>query len=248
MFRFLVTFCLLSLIFCSVGCRMCCSPYDYCIPAFIDREDDFRGCGPLYRAGSILTGEGCNTCRTTIGDTLYVGNSGEFYSNAGNYGMTTQISVVSPAIRRGSDSLEPQLQESQPRQNTSPIGKPGGLENDNLIPGPYKESNDTESNGNFPTVEELLRSPRRGTTPNPKTPVPVVPPAKPRVNVTPFEESPVEVLPFSPSDEPISPGLFPPTTDSDPPITLEELRRLDPSVRDIQIISIEDAATGTSIY
>jgi len=58
------------------------------------------------------------------------------------------------------------------------------------------------------------------------------------------DDSTIESTPFSPSDAitpPPQPGVLPMKTD-ELPITLEELQRLDPTVRDVQIISIEDAA------
>jgi len=176
--------------------------------------------------------------RPTIhGDVLYVGNDGEFYDNAGNYGTT--MPVVQPTEPR-----LPDLSEPQQRQNQSPIGIPQGSD---PIPGPVRDSHGTT----IPTTKQLLEEPRRGTTP--MLQVPVIPPARPSVPPA-FDTTPGdEAIPFSPNDEPMLPsiptGPFPTTTDTDPPITLEELRRLDPSVRDVQIISIEDAATtGTTIY
>jgi len=221
---------------------MCCSPYDYCVPAHINRNDDFRGCGPQYRAGSVFTGGGYGMYETTIrdGNVLYVGNTGDFYSNAGNYGTTTPISTVAPTTQRSSDFLEP------PRKpNQSPIAKPQPiLEDGDQILEPYRAPN-----GTVPTVEELLQQPRRGTMPRPMTPVPIIPPAKPRAEIPSFEAVPIETMPFSPNDETTPPDPFPITIEgTDSPITLEELRRLDPSIRDVQIISIEDAAVGTSIY
>jgi hypothetical protein len=239
MYRFVVVFFLVSLLLCSVGCRLCSSPYDYCIPAHISRPHDFRGCGPLYRAGSILSGDGYAVSQMSHGEIVYVNNAGEFGSNAGNYGTTTPI--VFPTVQRSSDSLV-----SPPRLESSLVGKP--LESD-PIPGPFRDPNNA-----IPTVEELLEQQRRGIMSEPMLHVPISPPSRPRVDVPPFETTPIEAIPFSPSDAPmLSPppiptSPFPAETDMDAPITLEELRRLDPSISDVQIISIEDAATGAAIY
>ena len=233
MSRFIVPFCLLPLLLCSVGCRMCHSPYDCCIPAYIDRCDDFRGCGPLYRAGSILTNGGCSTCQTVIGDAIYEGNTGDFYINAGNYGITTPVATV----RRNSDSFEFPLrqdQHSQDRTIAIPLQKP---QEEDII---FEPGRNVPINS-LPTIEDLIKQPKRESLP-----MPIIPPAKPKVVPPFFEGTPIESSPFSPSDEVVPPNVFPPiTTKTDPPITLEELRRLDPSVRDFQIISIEDADTGT---
>jgi hypothetical protein len=75
-----------------------------------------------------------------------------------------------------------------------------------------------------------------------------MPPTKPKVVIPSFDDPSIETVPFSPSDEVLPPNPFPMPAESDQPITLEELHRLDPSVRDIQIISIEDAAAGTTLY
>ena len=227
MVRFVAAFCLFSLLLSSVGCRLCCSPYDYCISAQIDRPDDFRGCGPFYRAGSILSG-GHGMCQVSAGEVIYVGNAGEFYGNAGSYGITSP--VVTPTVRPTPDYTE----STSIQEQGVIIGKP---------------QENGSSNGKIPSVEHLLQQPRRSTIPDPMLPVPITPPPKPRIDT---DEMPNDAEPFSPNDEilpqPMLPNPFPITTDEDTPITLEELRRLDPSVRDIQIISIEDASTGKVLY
>ena len=232
--RFVVALFLASFLLSSMGCRMCSSPYDYCLSTHIDRPDDYRGCGPLYRAGSILSDDGCGIQQVSHdGDVLYVRNGGEFASNAGSYGMT--MPIVQPT--RGSDSRSFPRQETT-RQETIRIG----------IPQDQQPSEPAQESG-VPTIQELLR--KRGGTPEPMRPVPINPPSRPRVEIPDFERPLIETTPFSPTDEPVLPPTtnpFPTTTNIDPPITLEELRRLDPSVREVQIISIEDAATGTSVY
>jgi hypothetical protein len=99
-----------------------------------------------------------------------------------------------------------------------------------------------KGNDKVPGLEDLFNRPRGGLQ-IPQNSVPVVPPLVPRV-VTPSSDGDAPI-PFSPNDAidtPIvPPNTFPTHTESDPPITLEELRRLDPSIQDLQIISIEDA-------
>ena len=109
--------------------------------------------------------------------------------------------------------------------------RPGPEQNPVVIP-----KRDPLGDGTIPTVKELLEQ-RRETSPN-STPMPL---EKPRV-VPPSSDDPfIETRPFSPNDEVVVPPSTVPTViDTDLPITLEELRRLDPSVQDVQIISIED--------
>ena len=234
MFRFVVALFLASLFLGSMGCRMCSSPYDYCLSTHIDRPDDFRGCGPLYRAGSVLSDNGYGVRKMSDGEVLYVNNGGGFSNNAGNYGMTTPI--VQPTMQRGPDSWS-----FPPNREPSRIGIP---QDQPIEPSLVPDST-------VPTIQELLLPQRRGGMPEPMRPVPLTPPSRPKVEILDFERPQIETMPFSPSDEPVlppPPNPFPTTTDIDPPITLEELRRLDPSVREVQIISIEDAATGTFVY
>ena len=200
---------------------MCQSPNDYCISAYIDRNDDFRGCGSMYRAGSIFNGGGYSTCQA-IGDIFYNENTGDFYDNADNYGVTTPIIPV----HRHSGSFETRLNHEQ-----SPLAKPQQNPEEYLIPESHPEFH-REPGNTLPSVDDLLNQPRRGTMP-----MPIIPPAKLKTSPS-FEDTPIETIPFSPNDETIPPNIFPITTE--PPITLEELRRLDPSVQDVQIISIED--------
>ena len=238
MSRFFITVCLLPLVLSSVGCRMCQSPYDCCIPAYIDRSDDFRGCGPMYRAGSIFTSNGSGSCQTVAGEVMYVGNTGEFYSNAGNYGIT--MPVVSMG-RRSTDPYEIRLE-----QDRSTIAKPRQIPEQIIEPHPLAPL--PESLETVPSIEDLIKQPRRETMPSPMMPMPITPPAKPKGSIPSFDDTPIETLPFTPSEEAEPSNLLPITTDMDMPITLEELRRLDPSVQDLQIISIEDAAAGTFLY
>jgi hypothetical protein len=85
--------------------------------------------------------------------------------------------------------------------------------------------------------------------------MPIMPPGRPRVVPPASSEPSGDAIPFAPGDEAIIPpstmptnlDALPTTLDTDTPITLEELRRLDPSIQDLQIISIEDAGVGTPI-
>jgi len=187
MFRLITPLSLLSLLLCSIGCRMCDTPYDYCIPAYIDRPEDFRGCGPMYRAGSVLGSDG-----DAIRQTAYYEES-NLYNNAGNYGVLRALVPGYPASNSGDGISEPRI--------------------------PFDDT--------MPSIDDLINRPR-GISPGP-----VVPPVVPRPIPPSGDDSPV---PFSPNDRAIPP------TGGDLPITLEELQRLDPTVRDLQIISIEDTA------
>ena len=265
MFRLAVAFGLLSLLLCSVGCRMCCTPHDYRLAAYIDRCEDYRGFSPTYRAGSVLGGDRYSTCSLVIGNACYAGSTGDIYdndlyNNAGNYGTTLPVSPVP----RGSATFE---SHPQPPFEPSPIGVPpqdpaGFLPHpppqldQNLIGVPPQEPANRippaprRRDGNVPSVEQLLQQPR-GTMPDA---LPITPPTKPRVVPPASNDTLIETVPFSPSDETSVPPSASPmtkhTSEPTPPglqITLEELRRLDPSVHDLQIISIEDASVATPV-
>jgi len=228
MFRFLVTFALLSSLLCSVGCRICSTPYDCSISTYIDRHDDYRGSYPLYRGGSIFGGWG--------GDSN--GGYVDYYSNAGNYGVTTPVMLTqyTPGNEPGTFISPPEIRHSGTVQET--IGIP------DVAPG---------GSSTMPSVEELINR-QRGTM---QVPTPLTPPMMPRTAPRP-DDAPSDAIPFAPSDvvpngavpKGIAPGdevIIPPSTnpltmETDPPITLEELRRLDPTIQDVQIISIEDVS------
>ena len=170
-----------------------------------------------------------------IGDAYYSGSAGDIYSNAGNYGITTPVSLVSRSPR----TLPPQTLPPSVDQRT--IGVPDADPAERIITEPRR--NDTNS---VPSVEQLLQQPR-GTMPHS---LPAIPPEKLRVAPPAFKETHGETIPFSPNDESIVPPSSKPkpmNTEPEIPITLEELRRLDPSVHDLQIISIEDASVGTPV-
>ena len=229
MFRHVIVFCLLSLLICSVGCQMCCPPHDYRISGYVDRFDDYRGYNPMYRAGSILSGEE----GMVIGNACYVGSTGDVYHNAGNYGFTAPATIVRP---------HPSTLDTYPVPEPSLIGIPEQPpKDDETIVRPRQPIE------GVPTIEDLLNR-QRGTS---SDAIPVIPPPKPRV-VPPIsapssDDPSMEVIPLSESDEVELPTtIFPVIKDVDSPITLEELRRLDPSVQDVQIISIEDAAVNST--
>ena len=246
MSRFVVTFCLLSLPFCSVGCRMCSTPYDCTIPAHINRYDDYRGSHPAYRAGSIFDGWGGT--HQVVRGTLHEAEFIDYYSNAGNYGITTPVTTL-----RHIPDYGPGTFGTQPGIERIPIGIPRESPEDGF----YYEPRVRDPNGKVPTVEELLNPQRDAIPPPLPMPIPVTPPGRPR-NTPSSEDTPIDTIPFSPNDAvpnntvpnngiTIPPSPFPPIMDTDPPITLEELRRLDPTIQDMQIISVEDVTPGARV-
>ncbi|MGL4594895.1 MAG: hypothetical protein ACRCUY_09225 [Thermoguttaceae bacterium] len=98
-------FCLSLVVCCAytfIGCHMADRSRDFCSSAHICRPDDYRGCDPLYRAGSIFYPNG--------------DASAEFQQtawqrpNAGNYGETVPITLKSygrtPDELRDTQSIE----------------------------------------------------------------------------------------------------------------------------------------------
>ena len=244
MIRLATTFGLLSLFFCSVGCRLCDTPQDYRIPGYINRCEDYRGFNPTYRAGSVLGGDRHDTCQTVIGNAYNAGNTGDLFSNAGNYGLTTPVTFMSTSPSTFETPVPSRVEQQTPDQRT--IGVPQHDPIQQIIIEPRRNGTST-----VPSVEQLLQQPR-GTMPDA---LPITPPTKPRVVPPTSDDTLIETIPFSPSDVPIVPpsskptGTNPTSTHTAPglQITLEELRRLDPSIHDLEIISIEDASVGTSI-
>jgi hypothetical protein len=163
----------------------------------------------------------------------------DYYSNAGNYGITTPITTLrhTPGTSTGTFETRPSIEH---RPIAIPQQSP---EEDSFFLLPRVR----ESDG-VPTIDELLDR-QRGTTP---LLMPITPPARPGTAPLGLEDMPI--IPFSPSDAvpngimPMDEAINPPSTfplptfmETDgPPITLEELRRLDPTIQDVQIISIED--------
>ena len=226
MSRIAVSLCLFALLLCSVGCQVCPRPcqyssLDFRVAAFVDRHNDYRGSHPDYRAGSVFVG---------VPGTHQM--AGDFFMNAGDFGTTSP--VVAARRDGGVFGASPDIITAPPRPLDPDIFTPGG---------------------NVPGIQQLIDQQRNlpGT--------PIIPPAIPRVAPLPFDNTPSDTIPFSPSDaipplpnstvpslpnggfQPLQ-SPFPTLMDTEPPITLEELQRLDPSVHDFQIISIEDAAVG----
>lgn len=196
------------------GCRMCGSPYDYCMPAYTQRSDDYRGCDPLYRAGSIFY------ANVDYADGFDDPNCPECSKgNTGNFGKTR--SILGPRARQP---------ERTPRTRTTtpppPIGIPlkAPVSNGNGTP-------DVPQRGNqdyrLPTIEELLDETRPDRPFGPTTPaVPVTPPSR-RPVPPPVPSDPSESIPFT-------------MQSGEPTISLDELRRLDPSITDVKILNIDD--------
>jgi hypothetical protein len=91
-----------------------------------------------------------------------------------------------------------------------------------------------------PDIQDLL-GPRGAPMP------PSIPGVGPSVP-SPFDGFQVDPIPFSPGDGTVPPRPQPQRfIDTESPITLEGLQRIDPSVRDLQIISIEDVSAGVQI-
>ena len=230
MSRITVSLCLFSLLLCSVGCQVCPFPcqyrsLDFRVAAFVDRHNDYRGSHPDYRAGSVFVG---------VPGTHHL--AGDLFMNAGDFGTTSPVVMARRDDSRGMFGTGPDIIIAPPRPGDIDIFTPGG---------------------NVPGIQQLIDEQRN----LPPGGTPIIPPAIPRIAPLPFDDTPSDTIPFSPSDAipslpngtvpplpngglrlPQSP--FPTLMDTEPPITLEELQRLDPSVHDFQIISIEDATAG----
>lgn len=89
---------------------MCGSSLDTCVPAYLQRENDYRGCDPFYRAGSIFYGN--VNYSDTSGDLNCLDCS---LTNAGMFGRTEQIGKGKrpQSIR----SMSPDRQEEQNRKD-----------------------------------------------------------------------------------------------------------------------------------
>ena len=228
--RIAVSLCLFFLLLCSVGCQVCPRPcqyssLDFRVAAFVDRHNDYRGSHPDYRAGSVFVG---------VPGTHHM--AGDLFMNAGDFGTTSPVVEARRDDSHGIFGTSPDIITAPPRP----------IDIDIFMP-----------DRNVPSAQELIDW-QRSTPPGG---TPIIPPAIPRMAPLPFDNTPSDTIPFSPSDAipslpngtvlplpngglrlPQSP--FPTLMDTEPPITLEELQRLDPSVHDFQIISIEDAAVG----
>ncbi len=183
----------------SFGCQMCGSQYDYCVPAYSDHEGDYRGCDPMYRAGSIFNGNGEDSSYFNDPDCKDCKSDG----NVGLFGKTTNIDKAK-APRKSLTTKGPGLgiPESQPLPDGS---RQTGPEIDDSIP--------------IPTMEDLLKG---------------IPSSEPMV------PSPQPTQPPSTRPDAIESSPFVPQT-VEPKITVEELRRLDPTVTDVKILNIDDS-------
>jgi hypothetical protein len=186
---------------------MCGSPCDYCVPGYLDREADYRGCDPAYRAGSVFY-----SSRNPYGDEIP-------FANTGNFGTTVPIAgTAGPTKTIGRPETSPDLLDGFE-----------GLDNGETPP----------------NIDEILKG-TKGTpvnkweTPAPKTPAPGT------IETMPFTTP--EILPVPPAPIPATqlPIPNPPLTGT-PDITIEELRKLDPTVTDIKILNIEDTAPGVAV-
>jgi hypothetical protein len=174
---------------------MCGSPYDYCVPAYTQRTDDYRGCNVFYRAGSVFWNN--DACCDGMGVDFVADQSM-------NFGTTTPVDLKRPTPR----TLGPRKTE---RATIGIPSKPATL-----------PSNDAPSNDFKPFEEQIPSSPDLPTSPPPTLPRSFDPPM-------PFDQT---------------------QNQRGPLITIEELRRLDPTVTDIRILNVEDAPnpkTGSQI-
>lgn len=96
------------------GCRVCNTPYDPCLSTFIDRHDDERGGGPMYRAGSVFPGSGGGISQTAY-DEYNAGEATNLHSNAGNYGITTPMASAIQAPDRSAAPAYRDRTISQPQ-------------------------------------------------------------------------------------------------------------------------------------
>jgi len=177
-----------------VGCRMCGSPYDYCVPAHTSRTDDYRDCDVFYRAGSIFWNNDAGCAEYDGMDVDFVADRSV---NAGNFGKTTPIESKRPTLR----TLEPKK-----------LDKPSiGIPSKSAAPSP---------NGTLP---EEFRPFEQQVPSSPNLPISPPPTVPPSLTPMPFDQT---------------------RNQGGPPITIEELRRLDPSVTDIRILNVEDAPSS----
>lgn len=181
----------------------------------------------MYRAGSIFNTD--TDYSSYFSDPDYVEDSRYNASyNAGDFGRTTSIDGTRPG---GPTPLEPKT------NGRSPIGIPSGPPSNGSDETPYiPDENDSEYK--IPSIQDVIRSTTPSSssgstpgidieTPKPSWPTPGTRPST-LPNAPAAPTAPTETMPFTPEV-------------SEPSITIEELRRLDPSVTDIKIINIDDA-------
>lgn len=225
----------------SVGCRMCGSSLDLCVPAHIQRENDYRGGDPLYRAGSIFYANGdysnpdglkCVDCSLT---------------NAGNYGETRSISqkrgrptnIGTPLTPPDSTDgpripdLPPieELMQRRSTQTSAPRDIPGNAPQDGVSPFGIPEPIPTDDIPTEPFVPTTVPH-----TPGPESLFDPTGPFNPI--------SPTDHLPPSPTSNPQThqPSI-PGEKVTGPKITVEDLRRMeqDSSITEIKILNINDS-------
>ncbi|GHT12608.1 hypothetical protein FACS1894170_07610 [Planctomycetales bacterium] len=230
MIRYSVFTVISTLIAVSTGCKMCCSPYDYCIPAVINRADDYRGCGPLYRAGSVFHNADCKSC---AGD-----NTGNILltSNAGNYGRTVPVSA---AVTDTPGQIGPNLPFVEPKPIDRPtIAKPPAVEPQQPID--IDLTNPFEGQP-LPAIDDYLLQKSAPITP-PKTGIPIPQQLIPNIDQPLSTDG--DTIPFVESDAfpPVQNQYQPNLSSGEPVITIEELKKLDPEATDIKILNVEDSA------
>ncbi|MDR2115101.1 MAG: hypothetical protein LBP87_01845, partial [Planctomycetaceae bacterium] len=133
------------LVVCSVGCRMCGTQYDYCTPAYTGRTEDYRGCDPLYRAGSIFSYDNCGGNEISEINEIIDGEEQIIRAtNAGNFGVTTPFGQSSSGSSRleprsgtsiGRPTLAPNPNGNYPNGNKNTDEPEDEPENENILPG-----------------------------------------------------------------------------------------------------------------
>ncbi len=211
----------LVLLSCSVGCRMCGPSLDECVPAFLERSDDYRGNSPFYRAGSIYgveTGKGISRA-----------------VNAGNFGITTPVSQAQLQFKKPGYGLT--SPDDAPDEGDSEFQIPTMEDLTSGVRGYHGQNEKTPAislpaNSPFqsvPVTEPVLE-------PMPTTePVPEVFP-----NDDTIDNDSIETIPFA--------DTFTESSMAEPSFTVEDLRRLESSegVTDIEILNIEDTLDESS--
>lgn len=125
---------------------MCGSQFDYCMPAYTERGEDYRGCDPLYRAGSIFNSDKDYSGYFNDPDCVDC-NSGKT-ENAGHFGETR------PLDERGFPV------KSRHSKSPTKLG----------IPPQTPNGNGNGMNYDVPTIEQLIEG-----TPMQET-IPLAPP------------------------------------------------------------------------
>ncbi|MDR3233284.1 MAG: hypothetical protein LBT46_06440 [Planctomycetaceae bacterium] len=244
MLRYCFVICLLLFAAGSSGCKMCCSPYDYCVPATINREDDFRGCGPNYRAGSVFRDADCRSCGGSNDSNIVLLNT-----NAGNFGRITPVSARAAEEQNPSATAPLPAAPQLPQKNRPAIAKPPAPPVQKpRVPIDINLNDPFRSQGvPLPSIDELLKKN------NAEPPIDFLPaePTAPVVPVTPPSRVPpntsdVETMPFVESEPlpAVQNEFSPQAATGEPAITIETLKKLDPTATDIKILNVEDSAVA----